>query len=326
MSILVTGGTGFLGAGLARRLLNRGEDVVLFDIVPRIERITDIKDKVKVIRGDIGVWPEVFNAVKENNVEGIFHLGAMLSLPSEDNPWASYQTNVAGTMHVLEAARLFDVKRMVFASSGGTYGLGTGDIITDETIQRPINIYGVGKLFGELLGRFYRRKFGLDFRCVRYCGVVIGPGYTTKAVPIYIPWMIEHAALGKPAPFECWVSEDAPMQIMYFKDVVQGTKMLYYAPEERIKTVCYNLSAGTQVPTAKDVEMAIKKFIPEARFTYKPDPVTMEIIYSLKCSRVDCSRASEEWGWNPQYTDYEKIVEDFINEARTNPELYGLKT
>ena len=70
--------------------------------------------------------------VKENNVKGIFHLGAMLSLPSEDNPWASYQTNVAGTMHVLEAARLFDVERMVFASSGGTYGLGTGDIITDE--------------------------------------------------------------------------------------------------------------------------------------------------------------------------------------------------
>jgi len=325
MSILVTGGTGFLGAGLARRLLNRGEDVALFDLVPRIERVADIKDKVKVIRGDIGVWPEVFNAVKENNVEGIFHLGAMLSLPSEDNPWASYQTNVAGTMHVLEAARLFGVKRIVFASSGGTYGLGTGDVITDETIQRPINMYGIGKLFGELLGRFYRRKFGLDFRCVRYCGVVIGPGYTTKAVPIYIPWMIQHAALGKSEPFECWVSEGAAIQIMYFKDVVQGTEMLYYAPKEQIKTICYNLSAGTQVPTVKDVEMAIKKFIPEAEFTYKPDPVTMEILHSLKSRIVDCSRASEEWGWNPQYTDYEKIIEDFINEVRTRPELYGLK-
>ncbi len=325
MSILITGGTGFLGAGLARRLLARGEDVVLVDVVPRIERVADIKDRVKVVQGDLKVWPEVLNVVKENNVEGIFHLGAMLSLPSEDNPWASYQTNVAGTMHVLEAARLFGVKRVVFASSGATYGLGIGEVITDETIQRPINMYGVGKLFGELLGRFYRRKFGLDFRCVRYCGVVIGPGYTTKAVPIYIPWMIEHAALGKPGPFECWVSEDAAMQIMYFKDIVQGTEMLYYAPEEQIKTVCYNLSAGTQVPTAKDVEMAIKKLIPEAEFIYKPDPVTMEILYSLKYKSVDCSRASEEWGWDPQYTDYEKIVEDFINEARTNPELYGLK-
>jgi nucleoside-diphosphate-sugar epimerase len=324
MSILITGGTGFIGAGLARRLLGRGEDVVLFDLVPRIERVADIKDKVKVIQGDLKVWPEVLNVVKENNVNGIFHLGAMLSLPSEDNPWASFQTNIAGTMHVLEAARLFDVKRMVFASSGGTYGLGIGEVITDETIQRPINIYGVGKLSGELLGRFYRRKFGLDFRCVRYCGVVIGPGYTTKAVPIYIPWMIEHAALGKPKPFECWVSEDAAMQIMYFKDVVQGTEMLYYAPKEQIRTICYNLSAGTQMPTVKDVEMAIKKFIPQAEFTYKPDPVTMEILHSLKYKMVDYSRASEEWGWNPQYTDFEKIVEDFINEVKTRPKLYGL--
>ena len=325
MSILITGGTGFLGAGLARKLLEQGEDVVLFDVFPRLGRIPDIEDKVKVIQGDIKVWPEVLNAVRDNKVEGIFHLGAMLSLPSEENPWASYQTNVAGTMHVLEAARLFDVKRLVFASSGGTYGLGISDVLTDETIQRPINMYGIGKLFGELLGRFYRRKFGLDFRCVRYCGVVIGPGYTTKALPIYIPWMIEHAALGRPGPFECWVSEEVPIQIMYFKDVVEGTKMLYYAPKENIKTICYNLAAGTQLPTVKDVEIAIKKFIPEAQFTYKPDPVTMEIMHSLESQRVDYSRASEEWGWDPQYTDYEKIIEDFIHEARTNPERYGLR-
>jgi nucleoside-diphosphate-sugar epimerase len=80
------------------------------------------------------------------------------------------------------------------------------------------------------------------------------------------------------------------------------------------------------LPTVKDVEMAIKKFVPEAEFTYKPDPVTMEIMHSLESRSVDYSRASEEWGWNPQYTDYEKIIEDFINEARTNPGLYGLKT
>ena len=124
MAILITGGTGFLGAGLARKLLERGEDVVLFDVFPRLERIPDIKDKVKVIQGDLKVWPEVLNAVKDNKVEGVFHLGAMLSLPSEENPWASFQTNVAGTMYILEAARLFGVERTVFASSGATYGLG----------------------------------------------------------------------------------------------------------------------------------------------------------------------------------------------------------
>ncbi len=321
MSVLITGGTGFIGAGLARKLLEGGEEVVLFDVLPRMERVADIKDKVKVVKGDLQVWPEVLNIVKESKVEGIFHLGAMLSLPSEANPWASYQTNVAGTMHVLEAARLFGVKRVVFASSGATYGLGTGDIITDETIQRPISMYGISKLFGELLGRFYRRKFNLDFRCARFCGIVIGPGVKTMALPQYVPWMIESAALGR--PFECWVTEDTAIQIIYFKDIIEGLKNLYYAPAESIKTICYNLTA-TRAIKAKEVEIAVRKLLPEAKITYKPDPLTMEIMYSLPSKTIDDSRARKEWNWEPRYVDLDRIVADFINEVRTRPSIYGL--
>ena len=67
MAILITGGTGFLGVGLAHKLVERGEDVVLFDVAPRMERVADIKDHVKIIQGDLTVWPEVLNTVKENN-------------------------------------------------------------------------------------------------------------------------------------------------------------------------------------------------------------------------------------------------------------------
>ena len=321
MSILITGGTGFIGAGLARRLVERGEDVVLFDIVPRIERVTDIKDKVKMVPGDLKVWPEVLNVVKDNKIEGIFHLGSMLSLPSEANPWASFQTNVTGTMHVLEAARLFGVKRVVFASTAGTYGLGTGEVITDETIQRPITMYGAGKLYGELLGRFYRRKFELDFRALRYCAVM-GPGVKTMAVTQYNAWMVENAALGK--PYECFVTEDTAIPVTYFKDAIRAIEMLYYAPREQIKMVCYNISGVSPAQSAKQLEMAIKEFIPEAKITYKPDPVTMEFFRSQNIKIIDDSRAREEWGWEPLYTDFEKVVEDFIQEVRTKTEFYGL--
>ena len=191
MAILITGGTGFVGAALARRLVERGEDVVLFDIFPQIERIPDIKDKVKVVQGDLKVWPEVMNVIKENNIEGIFHLGGMLSGPCEDNPWAAFETNAAGTMHVFEGARLFGVERIVFASTAATYCIGAPKVITEETLQRPVLIYGVCKLFGELLGRFYRRKFGLDFRCLRYFQV-IGPGAkpppSTQQLAARSPW------------------------------------------------------------------------------------------------------------------------------------------
>jgi threonine 3-dehydrogenase len=321
MSILVTGGTGFIGVGLAHKLVEKGEDVVLFDVAPQYERVAELKDKVKVVQGDLKVWPEVLNVVKENEVEGIFHLGSMLSTPSDNNPWASFQVNVVGTMHVLEAARLFGVKRMVFPSSIVTFGLGAGEVLTDETIQRPITMYGSGKLYGELLGRFYRRKFGLDFRCLRYCSV-IGPGVKTMAVTQYNAWMIENAALGK--PYECFVTEDTAIPVMYFKDAIRAIAMLYDAPEEQIKTVCYNVSGVSPAQTARELELAIKKFIPGAKITYKPDPSVMEYHKAQKVKIFDDRRAREEWGWEPAHSDVEKVVEDFIQEVRTRAHFYGL--
>lgn len=324
MSILITGGTGFVGSGIARRLVGRGERVVLFDVAPRMERISDIKDRVKLVHGDLKVWPEVMNVIKENNIEGIFHLGSLLSGAAEENPWTAYQVIVSGTMHVLEGARLFGVKRVVFSSTLATYGLGTGKVIDDQTLQRPFSIYGASKLFGEHLGRFYRRKFGLDFRCVRYCGVV-GPG--TKTLPRYaehLCLMIENSALGK--SYECIVHEEGAIPLMYFKDAIRATEMLYYAPPNQIKTVCYNLTGVSPTPTAKQLESTVKKFIPEANITFKPIPELVaffkEFYQSMEMVDDSCSRL--EWDWQPLFIDLEKMVEDFIQEVRMNPEPYGL--
>ncbi len=321
MSILITGGTGFIGVGLAHRLVEKGEDVVLFDIAPRNERAAGIKGNVKIVQGDLKVWPEVMNVVRDNHVTGIFHLGSMLSLPSEENPWASFQTNVAGTMYVLEAARLFDVKRLVFSSTAATYGLGIGEVVTDETLQRPINMYGAGKLYGELLGRFYHRKFGLDFRALRYLAVM-GPGVKTMAITQYNAWMVENAALGK--PFECFVTKETAIPVIYIKDAIRAAEMLYDAPLEQVGTMCYNISGVSPAQEASELEKAVKKFIPEARITYKPDRVAMEVMQSLPIKVLDDSRARQEWGWRPQYDSYDKVVKDFIQEVKTRPEFYGL--
>jgi threonine 3-dehydrogenase len=322
MSILITGGTGFIGVGLAHQLVERGEEVVLFDIAPQAERVADLKDKVKVIQGDLKVWPEVMNAVRDNHVADIFHLGAMLSVPSEGNPWGSFQTNVAGLMYVLEAARLFGVKRLIFPSSVASYGIGTGEVITDETLQRPVTMYGASKVYGELLGRFYRRKFDLDFRCLRYGGV-IGPGVKTPGIAQYNAWMIESAVLGK--PFTCFVTEDTFVPITYFKDAIKATLMLYDAPGERIKTVSYNISQVSPAFTARELELTIRKFVPDARISYQPDPVVMAFYRNQSMKVIDDRRAREEWGWQPQYQDLESIVADFIREVKTRPGFYGLE-
>lgn len=321
MSILITGGTGFLGTSLARQLVARGEEVVLFATTPRLERLADLKDKVKFVAGDLKIWNEVLNIVKDNNIEGIFHMGAMLSTPSEQNPWASFQTNVAGTMHVLEAARLFGVNKVFFASTSATYELGISETVTEETLQRPTSAYGTSKLYGELLGRFYRRKFGLDFRALRYFAV-IGPGARTMMRTQYNSWMIENAALGR--PYECFVSDDVRIPVTYFKDAIRATEMLYYAPRDSIKTVCYNVVGITPAQSVKDLVLAVKKFIPGAKITYKPDPATMEMLRNYPVRKVDISPARGEWGWQPQYNSFEKTVEDFVKEVKTHPAWYGL--
>lgn len=322
MSILITGGTGFIGAKLARRMVEIGEDVVLFDLVPRIDRLPDIKDRVHVIQGDLKVWPEVMNAVRDNDVKGIFHLGGMLSVACEASPWAAFQANVAGTMHSLEAARLFGVERFIFASTAATYSMGIPDIIDENTLQRPSSIYGIGKLHGELLGRYYRRKFGLDFRCLRYYQVM-GPSALPPPATEHYYFMIRDASLGR--PYVCKVGEETSTPLTYFKDGIRAAEMLYYAPKERIKTICYNVAGVSRATTAKELALAIQKFIPEAKITFKPDPELMKAFKDiLAVEEVDDSRAREEWDWKPLYTDLETIVADYIDEIKTRPQLWEL--
>ncbi|MDD5647851.1 MAG: NAD-dependent epimerase/dehydratase family protein [Dehalococcoidia bacterium] len=323
MTKLVTGGMGFVGAQLGRDLVEQGEDVVLFDLVPNYYRIEGIENKVKVVQGDLRSWHDIFNVVRQNNIEGIYHVGAMLSMVSEANPWASFEANLLGTYYILEAARLFDVKRVVFASTSDTFGLGIKEnTITDETIQRPINIYGITKLTGELLGRYYRSKFGVDFRSVRFGGAAVGPGVKTNATSQYNAWMIEAAALGK--SYECYVTEDTMLPVMYFKDYSRALGICYDAPSERIKTVNYNISGLRPSLTAKQLELAIKKHVPDFQVTYKPDPQVMDILSQQFQVEVDDSRAEEELGWKTSYSDLDKIIEDFIKEVRVHPKRYGL--
>jgi threonine 3-dehydrogenase len=208
----------------------------------------------------------------------------------------------------------------VFASSIATYNLDTTPMITDDTLQRPTTMYGIGKLYCEHLGMFYRSRFGLDFRSVRYPSV-IGPGVKTPGVAQYNPWMIEHAALGK--PYECFVTEETKSPVMYFKDAAICMDLLYQAPKEKIKTVNYNVAGVTPVQTAKELEKIIQKFISDFKVTYKPDPKVMEFYQNFHVEVYDDSRARKEWGWNPRYPNFEMVVRDFIEEVRRNPERYG---
>ena len=321
MRILVTGGTGYIGAELVRSLVRHGHEVVTFGPSSNPGRITDISKDITVIRGTLAYAAEVNNVVKDHHIERIFHLGSMLSIPSNADPWAAFQVNVVGTMNVFEAARLFEVPQVIFSSTIGTFAIGAGAVATDYTLQRPATMYGAGKLYCERLGRFYKSRFGLDYRAVRFPSVV-GPGTTQRTVAQYNSWMIEYPALGK--PFECFVTPETKGPAMYFKDAVRSLLMIADAPLERIETLNYNVGGLAPTPTAREIEAAMRVHIPDAVISYNPDPAIMQYYASAKVEVFDDACARQEWDWEPEFGTLDTIVPDFISEVRTNSARYGL--
>lgn len=318
MSVLLTGGAGFIGAEVIRLLLEHGEeDIFIFSRSPNLQRLDELADKVQLIRGDVGIYSHVLNAVKAANPDTIYHLGAMLSVPSDADPASSFQTNVAGTFHVLEAARLFEVPQVIFASSIGVYGGGIeGDEIGDFAPQRPFLFYGATKSFGENMGHFYKRKYGLDFRGVRYPSIV-GPGVRSPGVVQFTSWMIEESSLGR--PFTVTVSPDIQVPILYVKEAAQGTVDLAHAPIENIATSIYNITGPNPTPSAGDIAAAVKAQIPDSQITFEPDPELDMLRAAIKQPNDDRARA--EWGWNPEY-DIDRMVSELIAELKANPHRY----
>ncbi|HOW57904.1 MAG TPA: NAD-dependent epimerase/dehydratase family protein, partial [Smithellaceae bacterium] len=253
MSILIIGGTGFVGAHVARLLLAEGEkDIVVFDINPTTKLLDDVAAKVTIVRGDLGNFSHVANAVKNCRPRTIYHMGGMLSVPSDADPAASFRANAMGTFHVLEAAKLFDVPQVIFTSTIATYGLDLeeGSTIDDYSLQRPQLFYGTTKVFCELLGQFYRRKYGMDFRGVRYPSIV-GPGVKTPGVVQYNAWMIEDSIKGK--PFTVNIAPETRTPVMYFKDAALSVIQLAKAPRENIKMVNYLIAGVKPVASAQEL-------------------------------------------------------------------------
>lgn len=319
MSVLITGGYGLIGSELARILMESGENVWLLDKWIAPHRFSGMKNKGAPLPADLGNFAKVLEAVKECQPRVIFHLGGMLSFPSNADPQSAFATNVTGTYHVLEAARLFQIPKVIFTSTIATYGLDIQDpVINDTTLQRPITMYGSTKVFGELLGRFYRTKYGIDFRAVRFPAVV-GPGAKTAHISIYNAWAVEKAFYGE--PYDIFVAPEIRCPVLYFKDAARSLRLLEAAPFENIRTVCYLLAGIKPMNSAAELVAAIRNHFPRAVLNYRPDPLAMEFHGQAQGVTYDDHLAEKEWGWKAQYS-LEGMIADFYEEMKAHPERY----
>jgi len=300
----VIGACGQLGSELTNELgkLFGNSNVIASDISKPNAAIADFAfEQLDVMNAD-----QLKTIVENHTITQVYHLAAILSAKGEENPQWAWNLNMTGLLNVLELAKEKNL-RIYWPSSIAVFGPTTPRANTpQDTVMDPNTVYGISKLAGERWCEYYFEKYGVDVRSLRYPGLIgykslPGGGTTDYAVEIY------HKAL-RNEPFECFLSEDTYLPMMYMSDAIKATLDLMQAPAEQIKVrSSYNVAAISLSPT-KMVE-SIKKQIPEFSATYKPD-FRQKIADSWPDS-IDDSVARNDWGWAPSY-DLDKMTNDIL--------------
>lgn len=317
MKILVTGAGGQVGLDLIRRLLAAGDHVHASDVAPRPP--SDIPESdLPWHRLDVTDAAAVAALIGELRPDAVFHLAALLSARGEQNPQLAYAVNQGGTFNVLEACRIHGVRQLVFTSTIAVFGPGLTSPVPDDVALHPTTMYGVTKIAGELLGDYYRVRYGLDFRAVRFPGLLSAtlPGGGSSD---YAPLMfIEGLRVGR---YQAFCRPDTAIPMMYMPDGIRALFELSRAPRERLSRSVYNIAAFS--PTAQEIADAAAAVIPGARFTFDPDPRRQSILDSWPRA-LDDTLARRDWGWEPHY-DLPRMADALVPEVqellRRHPDL-----
>ncbi|HAU99430.1 MAG: NAD-dependent epimerase/dehydratase [Microgenomates group bacterium GW2011_GWF2_45_18] len=297
--VLVTGAFGQIGSELVSALQQKhGKEHVValghhnvdssYDGIVEIGEISD-KEKLESI-------------IQKYDVGTIYHLVSILSARGEQDPQLTWNVNMDGLKFVLDLAVKYKIK-VFWPSSIAAFGPTTPrDNTPQHTILEPTTMYGVTKASGELLCQYYRLKYGLDVRSVRYPGLISwkaepGGGTTDYAVAIFYGAIQE----GK---YTCFVKEDTVLPMMYMDDAIRGTIQLMDAPAESLQvTTSYNLAAISF--SAQELAQEIQKRM-ALEVSYVPDH--RQKIADSWPQRIDDSVARSEWGWSHEF-DLSKMVD-----------------
>ena len=328
---LITGAGGEIGHGLVEHLLAHGEHELLCLDLKALGPDFD-RDGVHGVVGNIldkELWARL---VTEYEIRSIYHLAALLSTRAEYSPEQGHRVNVDGTLLLLELA-VTEARNQartlpfLFPSSIAAYGM--PDRATKEAAGRvretehnfPTTMYGCNKLYCEHLGRYYsehfqqltaeRGKSGVDFRSLRFPGLISAKTLPTGGTSDYAPEMLHHAAQGKPYP--CFVDEGARLPFMAMPDAIRSLTMLAAAPAEALRQRGYNV--GSFSFRADDFRARVVDAFPAAEISFEPDLARNGIVATWPAD-VDDTPAREQWGWEPDYGLDRALDEYLIPEVR----------
>jgi len=315
-NVVVTGGSGLLGATVVAELIKDGQfKPIVLDIVDEPNRLSGVLDKIEYIQGniaDVEHLEQIFSAYKPVK---IFHIAAVLGDTCENNRELAMDVNVNAHLALLEMAVKYNVQQFLFSSSITTFGedVENGETLTLETVQHPASFYGVTKIFDELAGRYYKKRYGLDFRSIRYPGIV-GPGLRATGISTYISAIIEVPANGE--PYTVRVGRDVRVPLLYVEDAGRSIIQLGEADVKNIKSVVYFVNGVREpVPDAGEMVEMVKRHIPGAKIEFDVNEEWDKLLKSAS-HMVDDSQSVEEWNWTPKYDTYDKIIDQYLMDMK----------
>lgn len=314
---LVTGANGEIGRSLIERLHQDGRyHIVTLDLSPLPERYRPLC--LETYAGNILDRYLLDQLAAHHEIEAVFHLAALLSTRGERDPELAHQINVEGTLHLLRMAqtvssRLDRSVKFIFPSSIAVYGIPSleekarlGRVREDQGLE-PITMYGINKLYAEHLGRYFTRHYRalaahaertvrLDFRGVRFPGLISAETVPSGGTSDYGPEMLHAAAQDK--PYACFVAPAAQIPFMAMPDAIRVLMALLDAQRERLQLPSYNVGAFSL--TAAEFVTRVKKAFPRANITFAPDAARARIVDSWPAD-VDDTCARRDFGWAPEY-------------------------
>lgn len=325
--VLVTGANGEIGHGLIHHIAERGgREVVALDLNPLDPALA--RRCVDSIQGSI-LDAELFaRLVSRYEFLTIYHLAATLSTRAEYTPVAAHNVNVQGTLNLLEMAAdqtewSGQRVKFMFPSSIAVYGLPDLDTkemsgrVREKSWNLPITMYGCNKAYCEHVGRYYVSHYkqlsarqgeitGVDFRGLRFPGLISAVTVPTGGTSDYAPEMIHAAARGE--PYRCFVREDTRIPFMAMPDAVRALTLLEDAPEDGLSWRNYNVTSFN--PSAAEFRRLVLSRWPDADISFEPDRKRQAIVDSWPAD-VNDDAARQDWGWSPEF-DLNRAFEEYL--------------
>jgi nucleoside-diphosphate-sugar epimerase len=326
-TVLITGGTGFIGSYITRRLAEMEYSVIMYDVKEPgpeaawiLKPVMD-KDKVRHVpvfaQGSIESWSRLFQVIQEYRPQKVIHLATIVNpVYLSREPLEALRVNLGGTMNILEAVRLFKLQRVVYFSSIGVLpSVQYQPIDAAHPVLLPregpgSSFYGASKVASEAFCFAYHQSFGIDFITLRPSAVY---GFGMQW-PIFIKPMVENSVQGLPTRFE--KGREFPRDYTHVEDVAQLAVKALEIPADKVKDRIFYAATGQPPVTAGQVAEVVKSLIPDADIQIGSGLSEADLVEIRYRGILSIQNAQEQLDYRPRFTNIRDGVAEYIQTYR----------